>query len=134
MAIKKCLYCIMWSAGLFVATFYSLFSLEGEAFNFSGKELLPIAQSHIMPMIMVMALYLWDVLYSISIQKNNNDKLMFWILLMIIAFMVAFVFSMLVNCNVIGWVLFIASWLALAVLKYQTTEGERAYPYQISED
>lgn len=133
MVIKKCLYCVMWSVGLFVATFYSLFTLEGEAFNFSGKELLPIAQSHIIPMIMAMTLYLWDVLYNLSMQKTNNDKSMFWILLMIIAFMVAFVFSMLVNYNVIGWGLFIISWLALTILKYQTTEDERA-PYQITED
>lgn len=73
----------MWSVGLFVATFYSLFSLEGEAFNFSGKELLPI--------------------------------------------------SMLANSNVVGWGLFVTSWLALTVLKYQTTEGERV-PYPVTED
>jgi len=124
----------MWSIGLFVATFYGLLGQDGEAFDFAGKELLAIAQSHIMPMIMAMALYLWDVLYGISLHKVNNDQAMFWTLLMIILFMVLFVFSMLANHNIIGWTLFMLSWLALTILKYQTTEDEQTCPYQISED
>lgn len=130
----KCLYCILWSVGLFVATFYCLLAQDEEAFDFTGKELLPIAQSHIMPMIMAMALYLWDVLYSLSMRKMNRDKSLFWILAMIIVFMITFVFSILVNCNVLGWVLFILSWLSLAILKYQTTENGQTLPYPISED
>lgn len=131
---KKLLYCTMWSVGLFVATFYSLLGQEGEVFDFTGKQLLTIAQSHIMPMIMAMALYLWDVLYSISLHKVNNDQSMFWTLLMIILFMVLFVFSMLANHNTIGWGLFLLSWLSLTILKYKTTEDEQTCPYQISED
>lgn len=132
--MSKCLYCILWSVGLFVATFYCLLAQDEEAFDFTGKELLPIAQSHIMPMIMAMALYLWDVLYSLSMRKMNRDKSLFWILAMIIVFMITFVFSILVNCNVLGWVLFILSWLSLAILKYQTTENGQTLPYPISED
>lgn len=124
----------MWSVGLFVATFYSLLGQDSEAFEFTGKELLTIAQSHIMPMIMAMALYLWDVLYGLSLHKVNNDQAMFWTLLMIILFMVLFVFSMLANHNIVGWTLFMLSWLALTVLKYQTTEDEQTCPSQISED
>ncbi|WP_297674445.1 hypothetical protein [uncultured Bacteroides sp.] len=130
----KCLYCILWSVGLFVATFYCLLAQDEEAFDFTGKELLPIAQSHIMPMIMAMALYLWDVLYSLSMQKMNRDRSLFWILAMIIVFMITFVSSILVNCNVLGWVLFILSWLSLTILKYQTTENGQTFPYPISED
>ena len=124
----------MWSIGLFVATFYSLLGQDGEVFDFTGKELLTVAKSHIMPMIMAMALYLWDVLYGISLHKVNNDKAMFWTLLMIILFMVLFVFSMLANHNIAGWTLFLLSWLALTILKYKTTEDEQTCPYPISED
>ena len=105
----------MWSIGLFVATFYSLLGQDGEVFDFTGKELLTVAKSHIMPMIMAMALYLWDVLYGISLHKVNNDKAMFWTLLMIILFMVLFVFSMLANHNIAGWTLFLLSWLQLVL-------------------
>lgn len=133
MIMNKCLYCIFWSVGLFVATFYCLLAQEGEAFKFTGKELLPIAQSHIMPMIMAMTLYLLDVLYAISMRKSNQDKSLFWILSTIIVFMVTFVFPLLVNCNVLGWVLFILSWLSLTILKFQTTESEQS-PYLITED
>lgn len=48
--------------------------------------------------------------------------------------MVAFVFSFLVNTNKAGWFLFIAAWLALTVLKYQTTAESSISPYQILED
>ena len=87
-----------------------------------------------MPMIMAMTLYLWDVLYGISLHKVNNDKAIFCTLLMIILFMVFFVFSMLANHNIVGWTLFMLSWLALTILKYETTEDEQTCPYQIPED
>lgn len=120
-----------------MATFYSLLSLalEGkQVFDFSDKGLLDIAQSHILPMIMAMALYLWDVLYCVVTKSLHAEKASFWILLMIIVFMVAFVFSFLVNTNEVGWFLFIAAWLALTVLKYQTTAESSISPYQILED
>lgn len=124
---------MIWSVGLFVATFYGLFDMGNEAFNFTQKELLPIAKSHIMPMVMGMALYLTDVLYGTYLHKNNSDKIT-WILLMIILFMAFFVFSILVNDNVVGWTLFILAWLSLTVLKYKTTEDGQSIPYKISED
>lgn len=127
------MYCIIWSVALFVVTFYGLLSQE-KAFDFTGKDLLPVAQTHIMPMIMAMTLYLWDVLYNVSMRRLNDEKSTFWILLMIILFLGFFVFSILVNDNTIGWILFIGSWLSLTMLKFKTTESEQVQPYQILED
>ena len=46
----------------------------------------------------------------------------------IILFMGMFVFSLLVNNNFWGWILFIAAWLSLTVLKFITTEDEQSSP------
>lgn len=105
----------------------------GRGFQVYRERITTNSPNHIMPMIMAMTLYLLDVLYAISMRKSNQDKSLFWILSTIIVFMVTFVFSLLVNCNVLGWVLFILSWLSLTILKFQTTESEQS-PYLITED
>lgn len=131
--IKKTIYCLLWSVALFVATFYTLIG-QDNAFVFDKKLLLEVANSHIFPMMMAMVLYLWDVLYNVSLQKSNNDHLIIWILGTIIVFLGGFVFSLLVNDNFWGWSLFGIAWLSLTVLKFVTTEDEQSTPYIISED
>lgn len=85
-------------------------------------------------MIMAMLLYLWDVMYNVSLKRDNNGSLILWILGTIILFLGFFVFSLLVNNNFWGWTLFGAAWLSLTVLKYKTTEDEQSSPYIITED
>ena len=131
--IKKTIYCLLWSVALFVATFYTLIG-QDNAFVFDERLLLEVANSHIFPMMMAMVLYLWDVLYNVSLQKSNNDHLIIWILGTIIVFLGGFVFSLLVNDNFWGWSLFGIAWLSLTVLKFVTTEDEQSTPYIISED
>ena len=131
--IKKTIYCLLWSVALFVATFYTIIG-QDNAFVFDKKLLLEVANSHIFPMMMAMVLYLWDVLYNVSLQKSNNDHLIIWILGTIIVFLGGFVFSLLVNDNFWGWSLFGIAWLSLTVLKFVTTEDEQSTPYVISED
>lgn len=129
----KYIYCLLWSIGLFVATFYGLLVQEN-VFDFTDKELLSVAQSHIFPMVMAMALFLLDVLYG-SIIRGENDRLVFWTLLMVIAFMVTFVLSLLVNHNVSGWTFFVLAWLSLTILKFKTTDGgKKPCPHIVSED
>ena len=67
---KKIIYCTLWSVALFVATFYGIIGQES-AFLFQGKEMLDVASSHIFPMIMAMVLYLWDVMYNVSLKREN---------------------------------------------------------------
>mgnify|MGYP004580331011 CR=1 FL=1 len=131
--IMKTIYCLLWSVALFVATFYTIIG-QDNAFVFDKKLLLEVANSHIFPMMMAMVLYLWDVLYNVSLQKSNNDHLIIWILGTIIVFLGGFVFSLLVNDNFWGWSLFGIAWLSLTVLKFVTTEDEQSTPYVISED
>lgn len=134
MKINKTIYCVSWSIGLLFATFYALYSTEGEAFSFSNAMLLPVSQSYIMPMVLVMALYLWDVLYNITLQTRQRNREIFWILLCIIIFMLCFVLSILVNNNIIGWFLFYMAWIALTILKFQTTERMQPCLHKIPED
>lgn len=130
---KKIGYCFCWSVALFVATFYGIIC-QDSAFLFQGKLLLDVANSHIFPMIMAMLLYLWDVMYNVSLKRDHNGSLILWILGTIILFLGFFVFSLLVNNNFWGWTLFGAAWLSLTVLKYKTTEDEQSSPYIITED
>lgn len=134
MKYAKSIYCFTWSIGLLFSTFYVLFCGEEEAFGFSDKLLLPVAQSYIMPMILVMSLYLWDVLYNFVMHPKSRDTDMFWIILCMIGFLVLFVFSILVNNNNVGWVLFIMSWVTLTVLKYKTTADTHTQIFKIPED
>lgn len=131
--VKKLIYCFLWSVALFVATFYGIID-QDSAFLFKEKLLLDVARSHIFPMIMAMVLYLWDVMYNVSLKKDINGGLIFWILGTNILFMGTFVFSLLVNNNFWGWTLFGIAWLSLTVLKYKTTEDEQSSPYIIPED
>lgn len=83
---KKIGYCFCWSVALFVATFYGIIC-QDSAFLFQGKLLLDVANSHIFPMIMAMLLYLWDVMYNVSLKRDNNGSLILWILGTIILFL-----------------------------------------------
>lgn len=128
----KTIYCIIWSVALWVATFYPLLN-ESNVFVFKGKLLLDVAQSHIFPMVMAMTLYLGDVLYHL-LRNDCQHNILIWVLGTIIVFMIAFVLSLLANCNLAGWFFFIVAWGALTVLKYKTTECEQPSPYPILED
>lgn len=70
---------------------------------------------------MALVLYLFDVAYSMAHYKNHDGSTIAWILGLIIIFLTVFVFSILVNRNVWGWILFAISWLSLTILKYITT-------------
>lgn len=131
--IKKTIYCALWSMALFVATFYSIIGQES-AFVFDGKLLRDVALSHIFPMIMAMTLFLFDVMYNVSLRKSNNDNVVLWMLGTVIVFMAGFVASILVNDNFWGWSFWGIAWLSLTVLKFVTTEDEESIPYIISED
>lgn len=131
----KFIYCSLWSVGLFFATFFGLVAHGNAVFDFTDKQILPVAETLIMPMIMAWGLYLWDVLYTVSKQTGENRKESdFWMLLMIIIFLVCFVFSIIVNQNAIGWILFLVSWVALTVLKYKTMDEEQGALYEIMEN
>lgn len=131
--IWKFVYCIIWSVALFISTFYSLFDQADTAFVFTGAKLLDVAQSHIMPLVMSMTLYIWDVVYNITLTNNTRQSII-PVLLSIIFFMVLMVFSILVNNNCWGWTLFCFSWLALSYMKYATTESLSPTTYAISEE
>ena len=85
-------------------------------------------------MIMAMTLYLFDVMYNVSLRKSNNDNVVLWMLGTVIVFMAGFVASILVNDNFWGWSFWGMAWLSLTVLKFVTTEDEESTPYIISED
>ena len=128
----KIVYCVIWSCGLFVATFYGLLK-QKDIFEFTEKLFLPVMQNYIFPMILAMALYLLDVLYNVTNDKSNG-AIVGWVLGTIILFMVFFALSMLVNENWAGWLFFSASWFSLTILKYKTTDCEKREIYKVMED
>ena len=131
--IWKLIYCLLWSVALFVSTFYSLFNHVEKAFVFTDAKLLDVAQSHIMPLVMAMTLYIWDVVYNITL-NNSSKQTIIPVLLSILVFLVMMVFSILVNNNIWGWGLFCLAWVALSFMKYATTESLKSSTYIISEE
>lgn len=131
--IRKYVYCAVWSAGLFCVSFFPLLKNIEEAFVFEGKQILDVAMSHLFPMIMALSLYLLDMMYSFR-WKAQAEKVMDWIFGTIIVFLVAFVFSIIVNDNIWGWGLFLLSWISLTVLKIKTTDSQNIVLYKVTED
>lgn len=131
---NKIFYCFLWFVLLFFVTLYGFFS-SGANFVFENETFSDMFGLYIMPMVMAMALYLLDVTYIISLNKNNlNGKMVVWILSTIFVFMVSFVLSIFVNRKCLGWVFLIISWMSLSVMKFQTTENEVNKYRKISEE
>lgn len=130
---ERIIYCIAWSVGLLVASFYALLQKE-DAFVMSGKPIAEVMGEYGMPMIMAMTLYMMDVAYSILTVSSISKMLVVKMLILIVFFLICFVFSILVNCNIGGWILFSLAWLMLTLLKFVTTENINVNTYEIRED
>lgn len=79
--MRKILYVIIWSIGLFVSTFFSCFA------NWDFSELFTsgtsVVQCAMMPIIVVLALYLWEEaegLETNNIPMSKMKKQMYWTL------------------------------------------------------
>lgn len=129
----KLTYCMMWSVGLFFATFYSVFG-QADFFLFADKKSLEVAQCYIMPLVMAMDLYLWDVLYNVTLKGRLDYSTAKWVFVGVIAFLTFFAFSLIGNNVWAGWIFFILSWLSLTMIKVATTDSLEVKVYKIGED
>lgn len=113
LTIRKVTYVILWSVGLFVATFYTLF----KEFNFaqmSTMSALAMAEQYLFPLFMAMALFLLDahyVMFTDRRQISSAYSICFTF------FILSTVVSILVDNAVWGWLFFIVAWIALTILK-----------------
>lgn len=130
---ERIIYCIAWSIGLLVASFYALLQKE-DAFTMTGKPIAEVMGEYGLPMVMAMALYMVDVAYSILTVSEITKLQVVRMLVLIVSFMICFVFSILVNCNIGGWILFSLAWVMLTLLKFVTTDDVNVYTYEIRED
>ena len=113
LTIKKIMYVLLWSVGLFVATFYSFC---GE-FDFAAMSTMPaltMAEDYLFPLFMAMALFLLDAQY-VMISDGQQIKPVYSACFTI--FLLCTVFSILVDNCLFGWLLFIVAWIALTILK-----------------
>lgn len=113
LTIRKIIYIILWSVGLFVATFYGFCG----SFDFAEMKkmtALKMANDYLFPLFMAMALFLLDAQYVMVTEGRQFTKAYS---ACVILFLLATVVSILVNNSVLGWVFFIGAWIALTVLK-----------------
>lgn len=114
---KKIGYVILWSIGLFVATFYTFI----EKFNFSEMSTMPardMAEQYLFPLFMAMALFLLDANHAMITEGRQISSVYS---VCFISFILFTVFSILVNQAVFGWIFFSLAWVALTVLKGSMT-------------
>lgn len=110
---KKIVYVVLWSVGLFVATFFTFC----ESFDFAAMDTmtaLNLAEDYLFPLFLAMSLFLIDAQY-VMITEGRQFSSVF--LVCFIFFILAAVASVLVDHAIWGWVFFIAAWIALTVLK-----------------
>lgn len=116
----KLIYVIVWSFGLFFATFPTIVKSE---FDFSLRTLSQedLIDKYIIPLMMAMAMFLLDALYAYridqSIGKNNSFVSLF---IAEIAFLVAFALS-LFGGKTLSLIMFILAWLSMSLMKFTTT-------------
>jgi len=119
--VAKILYVISWSALLMFSTFPMLLTDE-MVFDFRIISLPEAGRMYYYPMLMVMALFLVDAVYSIhktfGYAKNNSIAIL---LICLIVFFVATAFSMLYGKNVVIFC-FVISWIALGIMKFVDVE------------
>ena len=113
LTLKKIVYVTFWSVGLFVATFFTLFG----SFDFDSMAemtALNLARKYLFPLFLAMALFLIDAQYVMITEERQLSSVF---LGCFIFFILATVASVLVNHAFWGWILFIAAWIALTILK-----------------
>jgi hypothetical protein len=124
------LYIVVWAICLFYATFPSVF--DG---TFTDKLSSDFSKNYLIPMVMVLELYLFDVIYSFHIASNegvyNTTKS---VLICIALFFAAFMFTIYFEQNSIIFVIsFIAAWLFLIALKIITTPTSKSVQISVRE-
>lgn len=136
---KKLIYCILWSLGLFVATFPSIFEIDKSQHLsfFSATDIKTLNEKYIRPLVIAMALFLGDVLYNVAIRRCTSfENTLRWCLAVLIIFMFSFTGSIELKNVTMKYILFGISWVALTILKIKTTENEaieqEAAIYEIS--
>ena len=120
--LYKLTYVILWSIGLFVATFG--FNIHSGALDLDISEetkFIDILKSYILPLILAMALFLVDALYSYELDKESKKKTQLDVILfLVILFLILFGLSMIAN-EVINWAIFILAWIVLTIMKGLST-------------
>ena len=89
---KRIAYVLLWSAGLFAASFYTFCG----KFNFAAMSVIS------------------DALHEMNANNRQFTPVYFGCF---IFFILSTIFSILVNNVLFGWILFIVAWMALTVLK-----------------
>lgn len=128
--LGKWLYIVVWAICLFYATFPCVF--EG---TFTVKLGEDFNKNYLIPMIMVLELYLFDVIYSFHIASHEGVySITKYVLICITLFFAAFMFTIYFKHDSIFFVIsFIAAWLFLIIMKIITTPTSKSVQIGVRE-
>lgn len=122
--LKKWFYVIEWSAALLVGTVPSI--IKG-TLKFSLREMPmgEVCDLYMFPVVIALALLMADVLYMSEQEKAKEGRVRNTsvLVLCIIAFLFAFVFSLWLETSWACWVCFAIAWISMTVLKFSKTEA-----------
>lgn len=115
MKTNPIIFTFIWSVILFVSTFPKV------VFECSIEDLYStdIKQSIITPIVILLALYLWEEMYNIQNVNITNDKLKesFWKTLLILGLVLIFLIIT-INVGQYRFIPFVICWVLISLLKY----------------
>lgn len=132
--IKKIVYLLFWSLGLLWATFPDLFTGEMD-FNFKQMEGAVFFQKYMFPLLMVLLLYMFDVIYAFHLESADGEPTKALpVYIFTAGFLLCFILSVAFSGTVFALLLFVLSWLCLIGMKYfKTNEQSRPTPAEVTE-
>lgn len=125
--LKKWLYVIGWSAALLVGTVPNI--IKGTLrFSLRDMTMGDVCDLYMFPVLIALALLMADVLYMSEQEKAKEGRVKNTSVLIVcvMAFLFAFVFSMWLEAPWACWVCFAIAWISMTALKFSKTETIKA--------
>lgn len=120
--LKKIVYVLVWSFGLFWATFRE--SLEGRMdFDFKKMSVSDFFDNYMFPLLMVLLLYMADVIYTFHLEgATGGPKKPNLVYLLTAGFLLSFVLSVHFGGTFFALLFFCLAWVCLMAMKFFKTE------------
>lgn len=125
--VRKIIYIVLWSLGLFWATFPEGFS-GGINFNFYEMDMQSFFKKYMFPLLMALLLYMLDIIYTFHLEgATGGPKKPNLVYIFTGGFLLCFILSVATSGTIFAVLFFGAAWLCLMVMKYFKTE-QRGIP------
>lgn len=130
----RLVYIILWSAGLLWATFPEVIS-GNYNFNLIGLKADVLRSNYTFPLITVLALYLWDVIYELAKEKAETGVIrgdeLIYVFISLVVFLLCYLISISVSNPNSASILFAIIWCSMTAMKISTTKQINVKPLRV---